>query len=43
MLPAFPFHLNIKCDTHSKHTPTEAELAISEIFLRELIEIYGLK
>lgn len=43
MFPAFPFHPNGKGDTNSNRPPTDAELAIGEIYLSELIEIFGIK
>ncbi len=43
MFPAFPFHPNGAGNPKSNRPPTEAELEIGEKYLRELIDIFGIK
>ena len=43
MFPAFPFHPNSEGNPNSNRPPTDGELGIGEKYLKELIEIFGLK
>ena len=43
MFPAFPFHPNGAGNPKSNRPPTDTELEIGEKYLRELIDIFGIK
>jgi len=43
MFPAFPFHPNGAGNLKSNRPPTDLELEIGEKYLRELIDIFGIK
>ena len=43
MFPAFPFHPNKPRKPDSNRKPTKEELVIGEKYLKELIEIFGIK
>jgi uracil-DNA glycosylase len=43
MFPAFPFHPNKAGNPESNRPPTDAELAIGEKYLKELVEFFCIK